>query len=331
MKRSLQGSVVVITGASSGIGRGAARAFAAAGASVVLAARRQHALEAAAMECRDLGGGAVAVATDISELAAVERLAQQAIATFGRIDVWVNNATVTIAARFEEASYEAYRRVLDVNLRGYIHGARAVLPHFRAQGHGVLINNASVGARVGQPYTSADAISRHGIRALSECLRQELQGTGIHVCTVTPAWIDTLLLQDAASHTVRVVEPVPPAPSAESVVATLVGLAQRPRREVLVGAPGRASALQRTPAPTLSEQVVERDHALEAPAEPGGQQLVERAPARADVNGEKTDRRRMSSLMRAALGIAGAGAVIALVCLVIWSTRHGDAAMQQEP
>ncbi|HEY0127712.1 MAG TPA: SDR family NAD(P)-dependent oxidoreductase, partial [Rubrobacteraceae bacterium] len=134
--RSLVDSVVVITGASSGIGRAAARLFAQRGAAVVLAARREEALLETAAECESLGGRALAAPTDVADLEAVEELARRAIEHFGRFDVWVNNASVTMFSRFEEAPPEANRRVIDTNLLGTMHGAQVALPHFRERGGG---------------------------------------------------------------------------------------------------------------------------------------------------------------------------------------------------
>jgi NADP-dependent 3-hydroxy acid dehydrogenase YdfG len=143
MRRKLADSVVVITGASSGIGRATARSFARHGATVVLAARREAALHEVAQECRNLGGQPLVIPTDVTDAAAVEHLATRTVETVGRIDVWVNNAGVTLVGRLEETPLEPYRRVIDTNLFGYVHGARAAIPYLREQGSGVLINNAS--------------------------------------------------------------------------------------------------------------------------------------------------------------------------------------------
>lgn len=206
MPRPIEDSVVVITGASSGIGRAAAQEFARRGATLVLAARRAQALDEVARECKELGGHALAVPTDVTDEAAVQDLARRAIETFGRIDVWVNNAAVTLFARIEEAPYEDYRRVIETNLLGYVHGARAAIPYFREQGSGVLVNVSSVVGKVGQPNTSAYCATKFAIVGLSECLRQELLDVeDIHVCTVMPPSVDTPIFQHAANYTGRVI------------------------------------------------------------------------------------------------------------------------------
>ncbi|WP_075097788.1 SDR family oxidoreductase [Sandaracinus amylolyticus] len=256
MTRKVQDAVVVITGASSGIGRATARAFAARRARVVLAARREAALDDVARECERAGGRALVVPTDVTELEAVEHLASRAVDAFGRIDVWVNNAAVAVFGRFEDTPYDAFRRVIDVNLLGYVHGARAALPRLRRAGGGVLINNASILARLTQPYMSAYVMSKHAIQALSDCLRQELVGSGIEVCTALPAAIDTPLWQHSANYTGHVVEPPPPVYPPERVARTIVSLAERPRRVAYAGNAGRVLSWQHLLAPGLSERVI---------------------------------------------------------------------------
>jgi NAD(P)-dependent dehydrogenase (short-subunit alcohol dehydrogenase family) len=255
-------SVVVITGASSGIGRAGALAFAGKGTRVVLAARRQEPLEAAAEECRQAGAAdALAVPTDVTDPEAVERLASAAVDRFGRIDVWVNNAAVTVFAPFGDLPLDDFRRVIDTNLYGYVQGARAALPRFRIQGRGVLINNASMVATLAEPYVAPYVVAKHGIRGLGMTLRQELvleRARGIRVCTVMPAMIDTPLLAHAGNYTGRRLKALPPVYPAEEVARTIVRLVSRPRREVYVGNSARMLAGQYRVAPGLTERLLGR-------------------------------------------------------------------------
>ncbi|HYO72361.1 MAG TPA: SDR family oxidoreductase, partial [Archangium sp.] len=238
MSRKLQGSVVVITGASSGIGRATALAFARHGAKVVLAARNPQPLHEVASQCAELGGEALVVPTDVTDEAAVKELAHRAVERFGRLDVWVNNAAVTGFGFFEDTPPDVFRRIIDTNFFGYVHGARAALPYFHDQGSGVLINNTSMVAKLSEPYLSAYAASKHAIRGLAQSLRQELVVTkarDIHVCAVMPATIDTPFFQHAANYTGRAAKAMPPVYPAERVARAIVGMARWPRREMFVG------------------------------------------------------------------------------------------------
>jgi short-subunit dehydrogenase len=270
MTRQIAGSVIVITGASTGIGRAAALRFARAGAAVVIVSRREEVLRTLASDCEKLGGKALAVAADVTDQQAIQRVARQAIETFGRIDVWINNAAVTLFARFEQSPPEAYRRVIETNLFGYVHGTRAVLPYFRDQGSGILINISSGVGRIGSPFISAYVASKFAIIGLSESLRMELRDApDIHVCTVLPAAIDTPLFQQGANFTGRAVKPMPPVYSAEKVADALVELVRRPRREIIVGAFGKLGLMLHAIAPGLAEQFfarrVEKKHFADRP------------------------------------------------------------------
>jgi len=255
--RDLRGACVVIAGASSGIGRAAALAFARRGARLALAARRAELLEEVARDCARLGAEAIAVPADVTDASAVERLAAETERAFGGIDLWINNAGTGVIGAYQDAPLELHRRTVEVNLLGAMHGAYAVLPRFLRQGHGVLINTVSLGGWAPAPFAAAYTASKFGLRGFSASLRQELGGhPRIHVCAVFPAIIDTPGLEHGANFSGRRIDPGPLIYAPEDVAETFVALARRPRDEVAVGWPARAAQISYALAPGPTERLM---------------------------------------------------------------------------
>lgn len=252
-------SVTVVTGASSGIGRATALRIAEQGGTVVLVARQEKALKELAEECEALGGEALVAPADVTDPRQVERCARVAIEQYGHIDAWVNNAAVSLFGRFEEVPMEDFRRVIETNLFGYVHGARAVLPWFREQGRGTLINVSSVVARSGQPLNAAYVASKFAIDGFSESLRMELEDAPkIRVCTIHPSSIDTPVFQHAANFTGRKVKPLEPIYPAGDVAEAIVRCIEKPRRDVSVGLAGKGLSIARLIAPgTTAKKIAE--------------------------------------------------------------------------
>ena len=251
----LRGKVVVVTGASSGIGRATALHLAKRGADLVLAARRGEALDEVAAECRELGVRAIAVPTDITVHEQCERLARVAVAEFGRVDAWVNNAGVYAGGKAESLPRDVFERVMAVNYMGSVDCTRAILPQMRAQGAGVIVMVDSLAGKIGEPSTSAYSASKFALRGFSEALRVEVSDASIEVCTVYPPSIDTPLFSHSANFTGREGRPLSGPYPAERVAKVIAGLIARPRREVVIGS-GRRLTLFHALAPELATRAV---------------------------------------------------------------------------
>ncbi|MEU1015092.1 SDR family oxidoreductase [Streptomyces sp. NPDC005898] len=315
-----QGKVVVITGASSGVGRACALRFASRGWSVVLAARRAAELAEVAAGCRKhRGARALVVPTDVTDPEAVDRLARRAVAAYGRIDVWVNNAAVAAFGSLQEIPPEVFRRVLDVDVLGCVHGARAALGVMCGQGGGTLVNVSSVVGAGVVPYNIPYVVSKAAVRALGGSLRQEMRlagQRGVHVCTVLPATMDTPFFESAANYSGRKVLPMAPVYTAERAARTVFRLARRPRREVYVGPAGRLLGIQAKVAPALVERLLahqmDRSHlSREESAAPTSGNVLRPLPRPGSVGGGWHGRRR-TAVRRLGTVTLAAGVVLAM-------------------
>jgi len=256
--RDLAQSVIVLTGASSGFGKGAALAFARAGAKVVLAARRDDLLDEVANECSAEGGDALACPTDVSKKEQVERLCVTALETFGRIDVWINNAGVGAIGRFERVPLEVHQQVIATNLYGTLYGSYFAYKQFVAQRSGVLINIASELGFGTAPYYTSYAAAKHGVVGLSGSLRQEVKQNGIegvHICTIMPTAHDTPFFDHVANYTGHEVTPPQPLHDPQGVVDAIVRIARDPEDEEIVGADGVVKLLLANVMPGVSDKM----------------------------------------------------------------------------
>lgn len=191
MTEGIEGKVVVITGASSGLGEAAARLLARGGAKLVLGARRVERLQALAKEL-SLGESAV-LKTDVTDRNQVTRLVEQAVAAHGRVDVIINNAGLMPSSLLEKLHVEEWDRMIDVNLKGVLYGIAAVLPHMMKQKSGHIINVASVAGHKVGPGSAVYAATKHGVRVISEGLRQEVKPYNIRTTIISPGAVATEL------------------------------------------------------------------------------------------------------------------------------------------
>jgi short-subunit dehydrogenase len=295
----LEDRVVVVTGASSGIGRATTELLAEGGATVVAVARREEPLRQLAARYPDEGqkvtrgkvtGTVVARPADVTDAEAIAQIARDTVADFGRLDAWVNNASVNQYGRFEELPIDEWRRVVEINLFGYVHGARAAIPHFREQGKGVLINVSSVLGKVPSPLQSAYIASKFGVDGFSAALRQELQDVpGVTVSTVMPGPVDTPLFEHAANRTGYRITPPAPTVDASRVAIAIANNIHRPRPEVPVGISTRPALLGRRLMPKKTERLAapasSAAHLTDEPSECTAGNVMEPVAQGAEVSG----------------------------------------------
>jgi NAD(P)-dependent dehydrogenase (short-subunit alcohol dehydrogenase family) len=230
--------VIVITGASSGIGRCAAEHLALRGARVVVTARRTAALDQLVQEIEAAGGQALAVPGDVTREEDLQEVARAAVERFGRIDTWVNNASIYIQGRVQDITLDEYRRILETNLVGVINGTRCALEHMLRQNSGVIVQVSSVMGKRGAPFASPYSAAKAGIDGFTEALRSELWGTDIHVATLYPPMVDTPIYQHARGKFGTIPKPVPPILDPATAAQIIAELAEDPQNERTFGAFG---------------------------------------------------------------------------------------------
>jgi NAD(P)-dependent dehydrogenase (short-subunit alcohol dehydrogenase family) len=253
-KKELTDHVVVITGASSGIGRETALEFGRRGARVVAAARNQAALQTLADEIGRLGGEPLPVVTDVSDFDQVSALASRAADRFGHIDTWVNNAAVSTYGTVEQMDAAELHRVVEVNLMGEIYGMKAALPHLRRSGGSIINVSSALGERA-IPLQAAYCAAKHGIVGFGESLRLELKAehSPVRVVDVLPSSINTPLFSHARSKIGVKPKPVGRIYEPSVVAEAIIAAAKRPVRQVYAGFAGRLLAIGQRLSPRLTD------------------------------------------------------------------------------
>jgi len=257
--KPIEEQVIVITGASSGIGLVTARMAAEQGAKVVLTARDRDALGRVAEEIRQQGGSAVHAVADVADEAAMRRVADLAVHSFGGIDCWVNNAGVSIYGRIEEVTMEDHRRLFETNYWGVVIGSRIAAKHLRQHG-GALINVGSVVSERAIPLQGPYSATKHAVKAFTDALRMELEADGapISVTLIKPASIDTGFEEHAKNYMDQ--EPTLPQPvyAPELVANAILHAAQHPVRDLFVGGGGKGFQWGERYAPRMTDYMMER-------------------------------------------------------------------------
>jgi NAD(P)-dependent dehydrogenase (short-subunit alcohol dehydrogenase family) len=327
--------VVVIVGATSGIGRAAALRFGEQGARLLVSSRSQEELAHLVDEISSRGGHALSFAADTSVYEEVQEIARIAANSFGRIDTWVHSAAVMMYAPFSETTPQEFKRVIEVNLLGQVYGAMTALPHLKREGRGALILLSSVEARRSLPYQSAYAASKHGMIGFIDSLRSELEEAGlpINVTNIMPSGINTPLYEKALTRLGVQPQPVPPIYDPELVADAILFAAENPARAITIGGAGKALALTERLSPRLADAIVERiaftGQKTDIPkSEHAPNNLFEHLPGHDQVHGPYDEQTRSTSIYtwlrtRPAFAWMVTGAAVAMVALISSRIQKG--------
>jgi short-subunit dehydrogenase len=321
--RPLNEQVMVITGASSGIGLATARAAAKQGVTLVLNSRNEEALAEVVNEITGAGGEALYVVGDVSFRKDMERLAKAAVDRFGRIDTWVNNAGLSIFGRLQEVTEEDNRRLFDINFWGIVNGSLAAAPYLKRQG-GALINLGSEVSDIAIPVQAMYAVTKHAVKGFTDALRMEFmeEGAPVSVTLIKPASIDTPFPQHAKNYMPKA--PTLPAPVylPNDVAKAILYAAEHPSRDMYVGGASRAFSFLNRVAPHLVDWVnanfMGKQQQRKEPSR-GKNGALYKAGRDGDVRGEPTGRwvrpslytNAMTHPLAASLMLVAAGAAVA--------------------
>jgi NADP-dependent 3-hydroxy acid dehydrogenase YdfG len=327
-KHSETRPVVVVTGASSGVGRAVARAFGAKRARVALLARNVDALDACAREIERSGGEALVYPVDVSDAAAVERAAALTEERWGGIDIWVNVAMATVFAPVGETTPEEYRRVTEVTYLGYVHGTLAALRRMRPRNAGTIVQVGSALAFRSIPLQSAYCAAKAAIRGFTDALRTELihDGSAVRVTQVHLPAVNTPQSERQRNKMPKRQQPVPPLYSPEAIAEAIVWAAERAPRQMLVGMPTVKAVWGQRFIPGLLDRYLARagwePQFVEAPNEQTQDILFDTVPGDPGAHGPYRDREeppdmqmrlRMHTLTAIAAAIAGVAIAFAAV------------------
>ena len=294
--------IAVVTGASAGIGRATAQAFARAGYAVAILARDPQRLEAVCEEIRSSGGHALGIATDVADAAQVERAAERIEHELGPISVWVNNASTTVFARVLDMTAEEYRQVTAVTYLGVVHGTMAALARMHSRDRGVIVQTGSALAYRSIPLQSAYCAAKAAIRGFTDALRCELlhERSNVRVTMVQLSAFNTPQFDWARSKLPWRLQPVPPIFQPEIAAEAIVRTATRPSREVWVGWPAMKTILSARLLPGLGDRLAARGayeaQMTDAPADPDrADNLFAAVPGDFGTHGRFDARARSSS------------------------------------
>jgi short-subunit dehydrogenase len=331
-RKPINQQAIVITGASSGIGRATARLAAQAGARLALNSRDEHDLLELTKALRVRGATVTMSVGDVADEAAMVALAEAAVRDLGGIDTWVNNAGVSIYGRIEEVTVADARRLFETNYWGVVNGSLAALPHLRRSA-GTLINVGSVLSDTGYPLQGHYTASKHAVKGFTDSLRLELQhdSTPIALTLIQPAAIDTPYPEHARSYMGVQPKHLPPVYAPEIVAEAILECAERPKRDVLVGGSAKVFQAMEKYAPWVGDRFKEATafDGQESHEPVGEDSLYQPQPGDARERGRYPGRVMRTSLYTKArlhperllvgLAVAGAGYVIAKQA---WSGRH---------